>query len=134
MTPRLLVLTLACLCAAPAFAQQVYSWTDANGTKHFSDTPPPPNTKEAKKLLVRNGVTREDTESAAEAGASSEGPSLAAAAGYSPQDIARNCDSARKNLAAYNAAAPDEDATPEMRVLHQENVDKAMSQIKLFCG
>jgi hypothetical protein len=134
MTPRLLLLTLACLCAAPALAQQVYSWTDANGTKHFSDTPPPPNTKEAKKLLVRNGVTREDTEAGTEDGASTEGPSMAAAAGYSQQDITRNCDAAQKNLAAYNASPPGEDATPEMQVEHQESISKAMSQIKLFCG
>ena len=133
MKPSLLVIALLCLGAAPAGAQQVYSWTDANGTKHFSDTPPPPNTPTAKKLVVRNGVTSEEAEAPADA-TPKEGPTMAAAAGYTPEDITRNCAAARKNLDAYQAAKPGEDADPETQILYQENINKAMSQIKLFCG
>jgi hypothetical protein len=133
MKPSLLVIALLCLGAAPAGAQQVYAWTDANGTKHFSDTPPPPNTPTAKKLVVRNGVTSEETEAPADA-APKEGPNMAAAAGYSPADITRNCAAARKNLDAYNAARPSADAVPEAQVQFQESINKTMSQIKLFCG
>lgn len=133
MKPSVLALSLICLCAAPVGAQQVYSWTDANGTKHFSDVPPPPNTKSAKKLIVQNGVTSEQVESAPETEAK-EGPTLAAAAGYSAEDITRNCAAARKNLETYNAARPDDEAEPQVKVNYQENVNKALSQIKLFCG
>jgi hypothetical protein len=31
---------LACLLAGPAWAQQMYKWTDENGVVHFSETPP----------------------------------------------------------------------------------------------
>ncbi|HMM67169.1 MAG TPA: DUF4124 domain-containing protein [Dokdonella sp.] len=134
MNPRLLLLVLLCLGAAPAGAQQVYSWTDANGTKHFSDTPPPPNTASAKKLMVHNGVTSEQADPEAADGAAKQGPAMAAAAGYSSDDIKRNCEVARKNLDVYNASKPAEGSDPEAQVKYQENINKAQAQIKLFCG
>ena len=132
MKPSSIVLILACLSAAPALAQQVYSWTDANGTKHFSDTPPPPNTASAKKLTVHGGVTSAATEPVAEE--AKPGQAMAAAAGYSEEEIKRNCDTARRNLEIYNASAPGEDALPETQVQYQLNLNKAKDQIKLFCG
>lgn len=134
MKPSVLALTLICLSAIPAGAQQVYSWTDANGTKHFSDLPPPPNTASAKRLIVQNGVTSEQAETEAAEGETKEGPAMAAAAGYSNDDITRNCAAARKNLDAYNAAKPADEAEPQVKVDYQENVNKALAQIKLFCG
>ncbi|HQZ62728.1 MAG TPA: DUF4124 domain-containing protein [Dokdonella sp.] len=132
MKPSSIVLILACLSAVPAVAQQVYSWTDSNGTKHFSDTPPPPNTASAKKLIVHSGVTSTAVE--AEAEQPKAGPSMAAAAGYSEDDIKRNCAAARRNLEIYNASAPGDDALPETQVQYQMNLNKAKEQIKLFCG
>ena len=134
MKPSSIVLILACLSAVPALAQQVYSWTDSNGTKHFSDTPPPPNTASAKKLNVHSGVTTTAVEAEAEAEEPKAGPTMAAAAGYSEDDIKRNCASARRNLEIYNASAPGEDALPETQVQYQMNLNKAKEQIKLFCG
>ncbi len=32
--------SMACLFSAPAWAQQMYKWTDENGVVHFSETPP----------------------------------------------------------------------------------------------
>ena len=128
--PALLI--LLGLAVAPAAAQQVYSWTDTNGTKHFSDTPPPPNTASAKKLIVHSGVTSTAVE--AEAEQPKAGPSMAAAAGYSEDDIKRNCAAARRNLEIYNASAPGDDALPETQVQYQMNLNKAKEQIKLFCG
>lgn len=132
MKPSSIVLILACLSAVPALAQQVYSWTDSNGTKHFSDTPPPPNTASAKKLIVHSGVTSTAVEPEAEQ--PKAGPSMAAAAGYSEDDIKRNCAAARKNLDIYNASAPGDEALPETQVQYQMNLNKAKEQIKLFCG
>ena len=43
-TASLLTCTLALLLAAtstPAFAQKVYQWKDAKGVTHYSDSPPP---------------------------------------------------------------------------------------------
>lgn len=133
MKPRFIVLLLICLSAAPVGAQQVYSWTDSNGTKHFSDTPPPPNTPTAKKLNVRSGVSTEENMDAA-IEAPKEGQMMAAAAGYSPEDIERNCAAARKNLETYRATEPGEDAEPEAQIRYQENINKTTEQIKLFCS
>ena len=133
MKPRFIVLLLICLSAASASAQQVYSWTDSNGTKHFSDQPPPANTPTAKKLMVHSGLsTVEPLESTNEP--PKEGPQMAAAAGYSTEDIARNCTAARKNLEAYRTTKPADDADPEAQIQYQENINKATDQIKLFCG
>lgn len=132
MNPSSIVLILACLSAAPALAQQVYSWTDANGTQHFSDTPPPPNTASAKKLTVHGGVTSTADEPVDEE--SKAGPTMAAAAGYSEEEIKQNCETARKNLQIYEASAPGDDALPETQIQYQMNLNKAKEQIKLFCG
>ena len=132
MKPSSIVLILACLSAAPVLAQQVYSWTDGNGTKHFSDSPPPPNTAGAKKLVVHNGVTSAEAPPVEEE--KKAGPAMAIAAGYSEEDIKRNCETARKNLNVYNASLPGEDALPETQVQYQMNLNKAKDQIKLFCG
>jgi len=37
----LFALTVAASCAVPAWAGEVYQWTDANGVTHYSQTPPP---------------------------------------------------------------------------------------------
>ncbi|HPG94017.1 MAG: DUF4124 domain-containing protein [Dokdonella sp.] len=135
MKPSSIVLILLCLAAAPAGAQQVYSWTDANGTKHFSDTPPPPNTTSAKKLVVRGGVTSAEEDAAAKIeGEPKEGPKMAAAAGYSEADIKRNCAAAQKNLTTFEASKPGDDADADDQARYQADLSKVQDQIKLFCG
>lgn len=42
---RRLLIATALLLAAPLAAAQAYKWTDANGTVHYSDAPPPQGTK-----------------------------------------------------------------------------------------
>ena len=135
MKPSLLALALLALLASPLAAQQVYTWTDANGVKHFSDAPPPPNTREAKKVVVRGGITSTEPEVAAKAAEEAkEGPKMAAAAGYSAEDIKRNCESAQRNLDLLNKSKPTAEAEVEDQVRHQEQIGKAQQQIALFCG
>ena len=123
--------------ALPAAAGEMYSWTDANGVKHFSDSPPPASVK-AQKLKVKGGVTtNEPVEDAAATSEKDSGPALAAAAGYSADDIKRNCDIASQNFEAASArkipldanGQPDLDAARE----RQAQIDKAEQQKKLFC-
>ena len=133
-------IVLALFFATPAFAAEMYSWTDANGVKHFSDSPPPANVANAHKLKVSGGVTTTSAPDADKApDAKAGGPSLAAAAGYSPEDIRHNCDIANKNLTtlgaqkvALNAEGDPVDAAAAK--VHQDQVDKANQQIKLFCA
>ena len=51
-------LVLLCLLALPVLAQaagnaRVYTWKDANGVTHFSDSPPPASVKSARQITVR---------------------------------------------------------------------------------
>lgn len=129
-TPFLLALLLS---AAPTFATQMYSWTDAQGVRHFSDTPPPGQV-EAKKLTVRGGVTAQQPIAQDPPQGTGEGPAMAAAAGYSEADIQRNCDIARSNLAALEAGTPPEDSSEEILAEHNAGLEKTQAQIQLFCG
>jgi hypothetical protein len=151
MKPRLLLLVLLAASATASAATQVYSWTDANGVKHFSDSPPPAHVT-ATKIKVRGQLTTgTPAEADASTGASGEGaaadtpapknsgPSLAAAAGYAPEDIRRNCEIARQNLATIDKQPVPTDAngTPldaKQAENHDRQLDKANQQIKLFCG
>jgi hypothetical protein len=125
--------------AAPVAAGEMYSWTDANGTKHFSDSPPPASVK-AQRVKVQGGLTsNEPVEDPAKADAAkSSGPALAAAAGYSPEDIKRNCDVARQNLGVAEGTkiATDAQGYPtdlDAVKTRQSLIEKANQQIKLFC-
>ena len=50
ITTTILAFTLTVLGVTHSKAEEVYSWTDENGVKHFSDTPPP-ETKGAKPVF-----------------------------------------------------------------------------------
>jgi hypothetical protein len=124
----------------PAAAGEMYSWTDANGVKHFSDSPPPASVTKAQKLKLKGGVTTGDdaVDPQKEQATKNAGPALAAAAGYSPDDIKRNCEIARKNQSSLDAHKPPLDAEGypvdlDGAKAYQVQVDKASQQIKLFC-
>jgi len=141
MKSRLLRLVLMTV-GLSAIAGRDYSWTAANGTKHFSDSPPPPSVN-AQKVKVRGQLTT--TSEAAEApkdnaaaAPTAAGPALAAAAGYAPEDIKRNCEIANQNLVTLGKQiiATDDKGTPldqDAADKHQAFVDKANQQVKLFC-
>ncbi|HEY6943240.1 DUF4124 domain-containing protein [Dokdonella sp.] len=133
-------LLLALLATSvPVAAGEMYSWTDANGTKHFSDSPPPASVK-AQKLKMKGGVTSNESteEQAPAAETKSGGPALAAAAGYAAEDIKRNCEIARQNLGVAEGRKIPVDAQGYPTDLdaaksRQQEIDKANQQIKLFC-
>ena len=135
----LLVLLAAALPVVAA--TDMYSWTDANGVKHFSDSPPPSSVK-AKKLKVSGGVTSSaapaDADAQKDQAAKSAGPALAAAAGYAPEDIKRNCEVARKNQAMLQQQKLPVDAQGfpvdlDAVKARKAQLDKATQQITLFC-
>lgn len=134
----LLLAALAVVLPAAA-ATDMYSWTDANGVKHFSDSPPPGSATKAQKVKVKGGMTTNaPADATADSSASAGGPALAAAAGYSPDDIQRNCDIARKNLDALEARQPalDENGDPadaDSAKSRDAQIEKTNQQIKLFC-
>ncbi|MDR2013188.1 MAG: DUF4124 domain-containing protein [Rhodanobacter sp.] len=120
----------------PVTATEMYTWTDANDVKHFSDSPPPNATK-VQKIKVTGGITTRTTEDLPKTDTNTTaGPTMAAAAGYTPEDIKRNCEIARKNLASFQTQKPQADENGEATdpKSRQDQIDRANQQIKLFCG
>jgi hypothetical protein len=101
---------LALACAANVSAadkQQVYKWTDANGVVHFSDAPPPLDTKNVQALHLAGGTTTTG------ATASEDKPKDAAAANAagaalpaSAADDAALCKQSRANLELLQSKTP----------------------------
>lgn len=133
MKPIMLALVM-CLVAAPAMAaQQVYTWTDAQGVKHYSDSPPPTKEADAKRLKMRGGTTTEEVDQSAAGSEANPNIDMAKALGYSPEDIKRNCEVAQRNVEALSRTTP-VDADDATMSAHQVQVDKAEKQVQMFCG
>jgi len=149
MKPRLLLLVLLAAGATES-AAQVYSWTDANGTKHFSDSPPPPSVS-AQKIKVRSQLTTDAgvqpaTEVPAEAKPPEAAPPGAGATASakplvdSAENRAKQCQMAKSNLALLQSnfqvsAPPGDDG--KTAVLDEggrkQAVDKAADQVAFYC-
>ena len=129
---RHLMLCLIAATTVPALAAGMYSWVDANGVKHYSDQPPPPKAKDAKKLRLAGKGEPIDPAMPAEGAKPSDGQAMARAAGYEEQDIKRNCELATKNLVTLTAAPPLPEGS-EAANNRQQSIVKAQSQVKLFC-
>lgn len=149
MKARLLLLVLLA-AGVPATASQVYSWTDANGVKHFSDSPPPANVN-AQKIKVRGSLTTDEGQAAVVADASPkpvEGQPPAATPANnpnkplvdSPENRARQCQMARSNLellkSNFQVSAPQgEDG--KAQVLDDPGrkaaLDRATDQVAFYC-
>lgn len=147
MKPRLLLLVLLAAGAA-ASAAQVYSWTDANGTKHFSDSPPPPSIS-AQKIKVRSQLTTDAgtqpaTEPVPEAKPPEAAPPGATASAKplvdSPENRAKQCQLAKSNLALlqsqFQVSAPAGD-DGKAAVLddagRKQALAKASDQVSFYC-
>src|SRR5262249_8499300 len=148
MKARLLLLVLLA-AGASASGAQVYSWTDANGVKHFSDSPPPPSVN-AQKIKVRGALTTEDGTQPATAPADPKPPEQARAGSNatasnkplvdSPENRAKQCQTAKSNLALLQSnfqvsAPPSEDG--KTAVLDDSGrkaaIDRAQDQVSFYC-
>ena len=49
------LIALGFACVAVSAVAQMYIWTDAQGRKHYSDSPPPPSTKGVQKKALETG-------------------------------------------------------------------------------
>lgn len=100
------LIAVALLMLAPLAAAQVYKWTDAHGTVHYSEAPPATGT--TYKQLKTNGTA---PATAAPNTANSESAPTAAPVPSSPvADTPENrnklCDSLKSNLAALQGSGP----------------------------
>ena len=116
-----LLALLAATAASPLVAGEVYSWKDARGVTHYSQTPPPAGTR----FEVR-GI-RNDAPAATPAPVAA--PAAATTATASATDTSQ-CDVARANIAALQGDTPVQqlgaDGTPR-----ELDADGRRSQLEL---
>ena len=72
--PRLILAAVLAtgLLAAPAAAQELYQWKDANGVTHYSDTPPPAGADHSVRYIRQNGAATAASSSEAEGAAEND--------------------------------------------------------------
>ena len=105
------LIALALLLLAPLATAQVYTWTDARGTVHFAQAPPPAGTKykevktsaSVQPLAAPAAVASADSSN----GGSSEGSAEPAKpVTDTPENRSKLCTSLKSNLTALNGSAP----------------------------
>ena len=77
---RPLIAATLLLLAPLALAQQVYKWTDASGSVHYSDTPPPKGS--TSKKITLSGIAQSSSAEPAKAGSAP-----ARSSGESPEQV-----------------------------------------------
>ena len=151
MNARLLLLVLLAASLPALAATQVYSWTDANGVKHFSDSPPPASVN-AQRLKVRGSLTSETQTPAEPPPAAATDPAkppanppatvtpIARSIADSPENREKQCQTAKKNLdileGSYPVSGPpgtDGKAQVLDDTSRKQATDRAAEQVKFYC-
>lgn len=109
---RRLTIALALLLVAPLACAQVYKWTDAHGTVHYSETPPPTGTKYSQ-VSVNTGSSAPAGDSAPAAPSSSSASSQGggnstpqAPVEDTPENRAKLCASLKTNISTLQGSGP----------------------------
>ena len=102
---------LACAAASAGAAdkQQVYKWTDANGVVHFSDAPPPNDTKNVQSLHLAGGMATaaaSPTEDKPKDATGAAAAPASATPSSTPPDEATLCKQSRDNLELLQGKTP----------------------------
>ena len=104
------LIALALLLLAPLASAQIYTWTDAGGTVHYAQAPPPEGTKY--KEVKTSGSLQPQAAPAPVVAADSGGSSSEGSAEPpkpvtdTPENRSKLCTSLKSNLAALNGNAP----------------------------
>lgn len=101
------LIAVALLLLAPLATAQVYKWTDAGGTVHYSETPPPQGTKFSK--VTTTGTVQPlaaPAPAASTAGSSEPAAASAQPVADNPQNRTKLCNSLKTNIAALQGSAP----------------------------
>ncbi|MEO8810824.1 MAG: DUF4124 domain-containing protein [Rhodanobacter sp.] len=137
-----LLLAVALLLLAPLATAQVYKWTDASGTVHYSEAPPAQGTKYSK--VNATGAVEPLSKPAAKVSAE-DGSSVGSAPTAAPKPLADTpenrkslCDSLKANLATLQGSAPvvmQKDGKPSAldAAQRKQQVDTAQAQYNQYC-
>ncbi|NUR23795.1 DUF4124 domain-containing protein [Frateuria sp.] len=103
---RRLLLILALLLLAPAVAAQAYKWTDAQGTVHYSEMPPPQGTP-FKRITTTGSVQAPPaSRSAGSTPNEKPQPERQPAVADTPENRAKLCSSLKANLDMLRGSGP----------------------------
>ena len=144
---RRLSIALALLLVAPLVTAQVYKWTDAKGTTHYSETPPPTGTKYSQVTVTgtdepassgSNGASASATAEAGPASSSSQGNNNQPMAD-TPENRAKMCASLKTNMAALQGSGPVVMQNGDQQQLlnadqRKQQVDASQAQYQQYCG
>ena len=101
---------VALLLLAPLATAQVYKWTDARGTVHYAQAPPPEGTRYKEVKTSGSAPPQAAPAPMAATGDASGGSSESGASSQpvtdSPVNHSKFCASLKSNLAALNGSAP----------------------------
>jgi len=139
---RRLMIATALMLAAPLVAAQAYKWTDASGTVHYSDAPPPQGTKYNK---VTTTGTVEPLAAPPAASSSSDTsnnanpPASNQPMTDTPENRAKMCASLKSNLGLLNGGAPvtwQNNGKQEVMSADQrkEQASAAQAQYQQYCS
>lgn len=114
---RLSLVCLIVLLLGPAMAfadQHIYQWTDANGTTHYSDSPPPDGVKYKNMQAIADSVSPASASSSAKvaATAAATGPATPTSAAKpkrvedTPDNRKKMCTKLSSNMQLLQGSAP----------------------------
>jgi len=152
---RRLSIALVLLMVTPLACAQVYKWTDAHGTTHFSETPPPTGTKYSQ-VNVSTDTSAPAAAASASGGSSSTNSSSGASQNGStaqsgdssqsttmadtPDNRNKLCGSLTANIRALQGSAPVvmNGADGQQQLLNadqrKQQLDAAQGQFNQFCS
>ncbi len=100
------LIAVALLLLAPLAAAQVYKWTDASGTVHYSEAPPAQGTK-YEKVTTTGTVEPLVAPPSSEVANNRETPAAPAQqVADTPENRSTMCESLKSNLAALQGSGP----------------------------
>jgi hypothetical protein len=137
---RRLLIATALLLAAPLVVAQTYKWTDANGTVHYSDSPPPQGTK-YNKVTTTGTVEPLATPAPSSTGDSADSSKPSAPAqpvADTPENRAKLCANLKSNIDTLKSSGPvvmEQDGQQKVLDADQRQQQQAAAegQLKQFC-
>lgn len=141
------LIAVALLLLAPlAAAQQIYKWTDAQGTVHYSQSAPPQGTK-YKQMTLGGSVESSDQQPATQqpsddstpAPTDGSTPAPAAPMADTPANRAKMCATLKSNLATLQGSGPvvmQQDGKPSVldAAQRKQQADGANAQYQQYCS
>ncbi|GLQ92299.1 DUF4124 domain-containing protein [Dyella acidisoli] len=144
---RRLSIALALLLVAPLACAQVYKWTDAHGTIHYSESPPPTGTKYSQ-VSVNTGTSApaggDNTATTTSSNSASSQPSSNNSAPQgpvedTPENRAKLCASLKTNIGTLQGSGPVVmNNGGQQQVLNadqrKQQLDASQSQYSQYCN